>query len=322
MKGFAKNTIDDDENDLKEDDDKNVEVATERSAQFDSSYDMTLKTGNLSERVKKKKNESSMSVSEEIAQLRDEIPETTIDLSAEKAMKKKKDRYLFKLASQLKLKMEELEEKEEKIRNLYLIKNKHDSKTASLKSSLSNLREYHQKMLCEHQEEIDEQLSKYRKLCSKVDTRIAEISGTHEKESEVFRRQILKINMEADQLRARLLKVEVLGGLRYSFIKLKNGFFVDRDGFYLFHFFLILVVIILITCCNLFKPGITKALLCSPAIPDTTMISSAFTYEENYEAPSWAPTFFKEAFRLFCTSEQKSEGDFSSETEIISEISY
>lgn len=307
--GFAKNKKDDDENVLEGGNDKNV--ATERSVRFDSSDDMTLKTGNLSEGVKKKKkkNESGIPISEEIAQLRDEITETTIDLSAEKAMKKKKDRHLFKLASQLKLKMEELKEKEETIRNLYLIKNKHDSKTASLKSSLSNLRKYHQKMLREHQEEINEQLSKYRKLCSDVDTRIAEISGTHEKESEVFRRQILKINMEADQLRAQLSQVEVLGGLRYDFINLRKGFFVDRIFLMkLFLFFLSLFLLIT----NLFRPGITKALLCSPAIPDTTMISAASTYGD--ETPWWATNFFKEALRMLCTSEQNSKGDFSSAT--------
>mmetsp|Transcript_28988 Transcript_28988/g.40627 ORF Transcript_28988/g.40627 Transcript_28988/m.40627 type:complete len:471 (+) Transcript_28988:274-1686(+) len=122
-----------------------------------------------------------------------------IDLSAEKAVRKKKERNLIKLAKELNKRAEEQKnystkaaKMDEKVLGL-------QEKLESTKQELEDIKEKHEKKSHEHHVEITALQDKYRAATKE-----------HNDKTEELRREILEANLTADKLRSKLARLEMV----------------------------------------------------------------------------------------------------------------
>jgi len=235
---------------------------------------------------------------EAITHLRDNLTDAKTSLSSEKAEKKRLNKCLFKLANQLKHRLEEIKVKDENISLL-------SQTIQSLKEKVSKLTENQQKLQRDQQKEITKKLSKYRELCKEANDRIAELLEERAKESEKFRVEILQMNMEADKLRVQLAKKEI------EMLDVPNRSYLDHLPKIVLFFLLSFLFFIVAKHIH----PLTKATLCAPALPGTTITTSAYRFVAKYDAPWWAPAPIKKnAFKIFCSDMKQTQVQYFSKS--------
>ena len=114
-----------------------------------------------------------------LREVRSDLAQARMDLSAEKAIRKRKEKNLVKLAKQLNTRTTTIEEQQKQINNLVDANAKLETRVDAARHELEQLTERHEKASRDHHTEITEQQTKHRELCRRHDDRIAELTAAH-----------------------------------------------------------------------------------------------------------------------------------------------
>jgi len=142
---------------------------------------------------------------EKVGKLKGKLKQAEIDLSAQKTLRKKKEKSMVKLAKELTKRSKDQTEKEREINALKV-------KVANLEASLSAAQNEiearvaaNKKKLDEHNNDLNEAQQKYRKAVAEADARIAQMNEKHTAEAADLRRQARDATIELERLRTHLM---------------------------------------------------------------------------------------------------------------------
>mmetsp|Transcript_32703 Transcript_32703/g.40194 ORF Transcript_32703/g.40194 Transcript_32703/m.40194 type:complete len:488 (+) Transcript_32703:126-1589(+) len=144
-----------------------------------------------------------------LKKLRDDLIQARIDLSAEKALRKKKEKNLIKLAKQLNARSVDCQAKEEQLQQAIRDREDLQDKFAQLKQELEDMTRKSEQNAREFHVEMQSHQEKYREACRNSDYRITQLSRDHAEQCEDMRALLFKANLEADRLRGLLAAQEI-----------------------------------------------------------------------------------------------------------------
>ena len=136
-----------------------------------------------------------------LREVRSDLAQARMDLSAEKAIRKRKEKNLVKLAKQLNTRTTTIDDQQKQINGLIEAQAKLETRLDTARQELEQLTERYEKASRDHHAEITEQQTKHRDLCRQHDDRVAELTAAHGRQSEELRREVLKSHLDADRLR-------------------------------------------------------------------------------------------------------------------------
>lgn len=240
-----------------------------------------------------------------LKEVRSDLAQARMDLSAEKAIRKRKEKNLVKLAKQLNTRTSTIEDQKKQIDSLVVSQTNLESRLETTRRELEQLTERHEKASRDHHAEIMDQQTKQRELSRDHDARIAELTAAHGKQSEELRRDVLKSQLDADRLRTQIASAEMQKNpsgadavvdrtMRESIAAASSS--SNGIGW--------LKPIVVSICAAFFIPILAYSVssgdaICAPCSPGTNLADSTFIGE----APWWAPEPTKESmFNLLCGS--------------------
>jgi len=234
-------------------------------------------------------------------QLLEKMKETEIQLSGEKALRKKKDKNIMKLAKQLKRRNADYEEASERVNELTQLTKDLEQKLMLTQKELRQQEILHKRYTDESKKEYDrtleDQQQKYSKLCKDHDERIGQLSKSHAQQCEELCREILKANLEADRLQSRINTIE--GTTNERAMPLDTTFAKRRQQRKALpkklSLLVVLAALVGIACMR-----ITKEHVCAPARPGRIIKEGA---SMSFQAPWWAPDSVKDvAYQQLCSN--------------------
>mmetsp|Transcript_7325 Transcript_7325/g.14553 ORF Transcript_7325/g.14553 Transcript_7325/m.14553 type:complete len:372 (-) Transcript_7325:2131-3246(-) len=243
-----------------------------------------------------------------LREVRSDLAQARMDLSAEKAIRKRKEKNLVKLAKQLNTRTTTIDDQQKQINGLIEAQAKLETRLGTARQELEQLTERYEKASRDHHAEITEQQTKHRDLCRQHDDRIAELTAAHGRQSEELRRDVLKSHLDADRLRTQIASIEMQNNpdsadavvkrtMRESMASSRSsktkGTGLSKS-------------VVAAICAAFLVPTFAYFVfsgdaICAPCIPGTTLVDAPFIGE----APWWAPESTKESmFGLLCGSDR------------------
>eukprot|EP00566_Odontella_aurita_P009280 CAMPEP_0113535626 /NCGR_PEP_ID=MMETSP0015_2-20120614/5813_1 /TAXON_ID=2838 /ORGANISM="Odontella" /LENGTH=520 /DNA_ID=CAMNT_0000434907 /DNA_START=202 /DNA_END=1762 /DNA_ORIENTATION=+ /assembly_acc=CAM_ASM_000160 len=288
--------------------------------------------------VEMKEEDTSLSreqLLEAVSELRDKVERYKVNLSAEKAVRKKKEKNMMKLAKELNGRVGECGEKGREIEELLSSNASLETRLSTSRASLTSLSLQSESDSRSRHEEITRLQSKLRKLRSEYDERIAALTTTHERQCEELRRDALRSRLDADRTRAERAREEMIlhperaaaiveraasergivgsmngggGARRGGTTRRKKGSEMITVPVFLG---VLLMANLLRWAYTFHRDGVfsSRDALCSPAYPGTVLGGSGgagnddgrSSAERTFEAPWWAPVPFRSAaFNALC----------------------
>lgn len=228
----------------------------------------------------------------------DDVASLRVALSAEKAVRKRKEKNLIKLAQELSLRATTIENQKKDIDGLMSSAVRLEAQVEAAKKELQEASDRHQKEAREHHYEITSMQARQRKLVRTHDDRIVEMVAKHDRQSEELRRDILQTRLDTDRLRARIASTEMKGNsttadrrtLSVSRVSQKT----DVNIITLYRIAAALVTLLVVP---LVVFGSADG-MCAPCSSGTTLTEGdSFVVE----APWWVPTLAKKTvFAALC----------------------
>jgi len=229
--------------------------------------------------------------------VRSELAQARMDLSAEKAIRKRKEKNLVKLAKQLNTRSTTLEEQAQQLTAL-------ETRYESTKKELDELTVRHEKATRDYHAEITDQQTKQRELSRQHDGRTAELTAEHGRQAEELRRQVLQSKLDADKLRMQIAQMQMAAEpqhadrvvdrtLRESMATSSSS---SRSSASSGSIVVLAAGLLLIPLLAYFASS--GDAMCAPCSPGTKLDGSTFVGE----APWWAPGPSKSTvFSLLCS---------------------
>ena len=255
-------------------------------------------------------NDAGMSEDELRSTLKDvrsELAQARMDLSAEKAIRKRKEKNLVKLAKQLNARSTTVEDKAQQLTAL-------EARYEGTKKELDELTIRHEKATRDHHEEITDQQTKQRELSRQHDARNAELTAEHGRQAEELRRQVLQSKLDADKLRMQIAQMQMAAEpqcadrvvdrtLRESMATTSSSSSraSASSGIVFLAAGLLLIPLLAFVASS-------SDAMCAPCLPGTKLDGSTFVGE----APWWASGPSKSAaFSLLCADRTRARIEWS-----------
>lgn len=276
---------------------------------------------------------------DEIEKLRFDLADIKNDRTADKLVRRKKEKNLVKLAKQMTSLNSELKAKEDDILKLKVKIDDQETVIEGLENQISSLAQQAETTATEHHKEIIMQQDILRKTRRDSSQQIDEINSRHAEVLKELRAQLLSTTLRADELSVKLARDEMLWSPESARDIARNTFQTNIQStsldllspknmtnslshhrkesstsksrriiltfFRVLSLFLVSFFAVFFTFCSIFKHHLPPAFMstvCSPSPPGTILTSSSNQPAlVQLDAPWWAPPFMKErAFELLC----------------------
>lgn len=253
-------------------------------------------------------NDATMSREELLMALKDvrsELAQARMDLSGEKAIRKRKEKNLVKLAKQLNNKSTTFDEQSQQLMAL-------EVRYDAAKKELDELTTRHEKATRDHHAEITDQQTKQREMSRQHDARIDEMTAEHGRQTEELRRQVLESKLEQDKLRMTIAQLQMAAEpqnadrvvdrtLRESMAKSTSSKSSPSSGRIVRAAGLLLVPLLAYFASS-------SDSICAPCSPGTRLDGSSYIGE----APWWAPPPLKRSvFPVLCSDRTRARLEWS-----------
>eukprot|EP00978_Attheya_sp_CCMP212_P017979 scaffold48654_cov51-Attheya_sp.AAC.1 len=286
-----------------------VRTNVDKSSSSRRGVTFEIESKNLpSSHTKSDENMSQTELIANIVNIREQASQLKIDYSGEKALRKKKEKNIIKLAKQLNIRSGDIADRDRRIDLMVHRLAERETKLETTKRELDELTSKSEKTSREYHAEITASQNKYREACRESDIRISELNDAHAKQCENLRRTILSTNLEADKLRMQVAGLQMRqapGDADAIMARTMRNATTGADSreqledWYRRNKFVVLITIICIPLLALIFKGDLLSLdaMCAPCIPGTEFGPHPVTCD----APWWAPGPVKQgAFDLMC----------------------
>jgi len=178
-------------------------------------------------------NNISSAFLKEISCLREELSQVKKELKLQRSLRKKKERYLVKLAKQLSRRIEEIKEKDKKYDKVKKEKAEFSAKFLSLEAenvvsekSLQDSKNNEAALVAEVSS-LKAQLALKDDKYNEISEKISILNKSHEKSCEEFQYQLSETNQESEQLRTHLAKVDIITIKLTELVNIKKENYIE-----------------------------------------------------------------------------------------------
>jgi hypothetical protein len=239
-----------------------------------------------------------------IKELRSELSQARMDLSGEKAIRKRKEKNLVKLAKQLNTRSTTMDEQSQQLSAL-------EERYGDTKKELDELTARHEKATRDYHAEITEQQTKQRELSRQRDARVAEMTAEHGRQTEELRRQVLESKLEQDKLHLKLASMQMAAepenADRVVDRTLRESMTVSSSSRSSPSSVIFVAAALLLVPLLAYFASSGHG-ICAPSAPGTKLDGSSYVGE----APWWAPGPLKSSvFSLFCSDRTRTRIEWS-----------
>lgn len=248
--------------------------------------------------LEEKKSQSEQDCGPDAIQLlRECLSQVQTDLSAERVMRKRKEKNLVKLAKELNKRTSDAHLKETTI-------NEMTTTITELEGKLQN----------NHRENAQD-LQTYRAACRENETKISELDSA----VSALRKELLEANLEADHLRTRLSMNSVKPTVRtLDFSPNPTMKTTEKSNFSLKYS----IVFMILASCTFFAVSrdiLSIDAICSPVIPGSVLTTSV---DGTVSAPWWAPESMKvQSFNTVCGDRPRTQISWKGDKLIVHTLS-
>ena len=236
-----------------------------------------------------------------LKEVRSELAQARMDLSGEKAIRKRKEKNLVKLAKQLNTRSTTMDEQSQQLAALEI-------RYEATKKELDELTVRREKATRDHHAEITDQQTKQRALSRQHDARVDEMTAEYGRQTEELRRQVMESKLEQDKLRMKIAQLQMAAEpqnadrvvdqtLRESMATSTSSRSTPSSG----GIMVLAAGLLLVPLLAYFASSGDS--ICAPCSPGTRLDGSSYAGE----APWWAPAPLKTpAFSMLCADRTRS----------------
>jgi len=146
-------------------------------------------------------------LAEKVGKMKAMLDEAKIDLSAEKAIRRKKEKSLIKLAKELTKRAKNDKEKDENIEMLTSAMATIQGKLNAFRSEMDDRIAASEKKTKEYNELLDQAHEKYRSAVSEHDAKVSKLSKQHSLGTETLRQTSRQVEIECERLRTQINQI-------------------------------------------------------------------------------------------------------------------